>query len=184
MMGMETVTAIMRKRLTLTAVALTMSVLLAGCVGYGGEKVVAGDADGGRIVSDGEHCAIDLPAGWIWYPAKWAAKSPLGTQLSFDEAIYGRPRYPDWDEAKQTTIDDVRKRNPTADIQADDDSIRIDFGPSGGLSLTQRFDRIGCRLTFTNFKDSREQEFGEWGQIIDSLVRTSPTPNFTPEATE
>jgi hypothetical protein len=179
---METMLRITHFRLTLGLLALCAALLLGGCTGYGGEKVEAGDASGGVIKSDGEHCAITLPAGWIWYPAKWAAKSPLGTQLSFDEAEYGRPKNADWDEAKQATIEDISKRNPKADIQTDDDTIRIDFGPTGGISLVQRFDRIGCRLTFTNFKDSRDQEISVWEGIIASLERTSPTPDFTPEA--
>lgn len=157
------------------------ALLLAGCVGYGGRTIGKDDADG-RIVSDGEHCAIILPAGWTWYPAKWTAGSPAGTQLSFDEIVLGRPQNPDWSELRQSTIDDVTRRNPEAKVTVDDDRIRIDYGTSGGLSIIQRFDRIGCRLAFSGSKDTRATEQPLWDAIIASLERTSPTPNFTPPA--
>lgn len=155
--------------------------LLAGCAGYGGQTIGKDDAEA-LIKTDPEHCAITLPPGWTWYPAKWTAESPAGTQLSFDEIVLGRPQNPDWDELRQTTVDEVSRRAPDAIIEADDRVIRIDYGASGGYSVIQRFDRIGCRLAFSNSRGTRAEEEQVWLDIVDSLERTSPTPNFTPPA--
>ncbi len=157
------------------------ALLLAGCAGYGGRTIGKDDADA-LIKTDAEHCAITLPAGWTWYPAKWTAESPDGTQLSFDEIVLGRPQNPDWDELRQTTIDEIARRAPDATVEADDDVIRIDYGEAGGYSVIQRFDRIGCRLAFSNSRGTRAAEEPVWLEIVGSLERTSPTPNFTPPA--
>ncbi|HQX63270.1 MAG TPA: hypothetical protein PK593_07395 [Thermomicrobiales bacterium] len=155
------------------------ALLLGGCAGYGGRTVGKDGADA-LVKTEGEHCAITLPTGWTWYPAKWTAESPTGTQLSFDEIILGRPQNPDWSELRQSTIADVTRRNPSAVIEADDSVIRIDYGAAGGLSVIRRFDRIGCRLAFSNSRGTRAAEAQIWQGIIDSLERASPTPNFTP----
>jgi hypothetical protein len=153
---------------------------LAGCAGYGGETAGA-DGDGTlRVQTDGEHCAITLPAGWTWLPASWAARSPGGTHLAFAESLYGRPEYPDWEEARQAAVDDIRQRVPDAQITEGDDRVRIDYGPRAGLTILQRFDRVGCQLTFTNAEDTRQQEEAQWEEIVASLTRTSPTPGYTP----
>lgn len=162
------------------AVGLVAS-LLAGCAGYGGQTIGSDDAEA-RIQTDAQHCAITLPAGWTWYPAKWTAESPAGTQLSFDEIALGRPQNPDWEELRQTTVDEITRRSPDAIVESDGSRIRVDYGEDGGLSVVQRFDRFGCRLAFSNSRGTRAQEEQVWLEIIGSLERTSPTPNFTPPA--
>lgn len=157
-----------------------VALLLVGCTGYGGETV-GEELDVGRVVSDGEHCAMTLPEGWTWLPAKWSGKSPLGTEVAFSEQIFGRPLNPTWEEARDATIADITSRVPDAKVDAEADSIRIDYGDDGGLTVLQRFDRIGCQLTFSRVEGARAQEINEWEAIIDSLERTSPTPGFTPE---
>ncbi len=158
-----------------------LAVVLAGCSAYGGETV-GEELAAGRVESDGQHCAITLPDGWTWLPAKWAARSPLGTELSFSEMLFGRPVYPDWDEARQAAIDDIQSRVPDADIDAVDDRVVIDYGDDGGMMVLQRFDRVGCQLTFSRVEGARAQEIDAWQSIIDSLERSSPTPGFTPVA--
>ena len=161
----------------LFAVALTLASVLAGCAGYGGETIEAG---GGRIETDGEHCALTLPEGWTWRPASWVAVSPLETRMAFEEQLYGRPQYSDWEEVKARKIADGERSG--AQVTADDDTVRIDYGPNAGLTVLQRFDRVGCQVTFSNARATRAVEFPVWEQIIESLERTSPTPNFTPPA--
>jgi hypothetical protein len=157
-----------------------LAVLVSGCSVYGGETV-GEELDGGFVQTDQEHCAITLPEQWTWLPAKWSARSPLGTELSFTEQLFGRPIYPDWDEARQATIDDVKSRVPDAKIDASEDRVVVDYGDDAGLMVLQRFDRVGCQLTFSRVEGARAQEFSDWQAIIDSLERTSPTPGFTPE---
>jgi len=170
---------ILRVRSVLVVGAL--AVVLSGCAAYGGETV-GEELDGGFIRTDAEHCAVTLPEGWTWLPAKWSARSPLGTELSFTEMLFGRPVYPEWEEARQAAIDDIRSRVPDAKIEASDDRVRIDYGDDGGLMVLQRFDRVGCQLTFPRVEGARAQEIEQWEAIIDSLERTSPTPGYTPEA--
>lgn len=158
-----------------------LAVLVSGCSAYGGETV-GEELEGGFIQTDAEHCAITLPDGWTWLPAKWSAKSPLGTELSFTEMLFGRPQYPEWEEARQQAIDDIQSRVPDAEIDATDDRVRIDYGDDGGLMILQRFDRVGCQLTFSRVEGARAEEIDDWEAIIASLERTSPTPGFTPEA--
>jgi hypothetical protein len=157
-----------------------LAMVLAGCGFYGGETV-GEELKGGFVQTDEEHCAITLPDGWTWLPAKWSARSPLGTELSFTEMLLGRPQYPEWEEARQQAIDDIQSRVPDAKIDATDDRVTIDYGDDGGLMVLQRFDRIGCQLTFSRVEGARAQEIADWEAIIDSLERTSPTPGFTPE---
>lgn len=159
---------------------LVFGLLVSACSAYGGEEIEASESGGGRFVTQGEHCAITIPAGWRWYPATWTAESPGGSQLQFDENLYGRPEYPEWEEAKQAAIDDVTRRIDSVEVTETDDSVRFDYGESGGLSVLQRFDRVGCRLTFIDSGGARAEELDTWESIIDSLERTSPTPGFTP----
>lgn len=175
----STVSGVRTKRAAIGAALVVLSMILSACSAYGGEEIGAG-ANGGRIITQGEHCAIEIPDGWRWYPAKWTAESPRGSQLQFDENLYGRPQYPDWEEAKQAAIDDVTRRLDNVEVTETDDSVRFDYGPNGGLTVLQRFDRIGCRLTFIDSGGAREEELPIWESIIDTLERTSPTPGFTP----
>jgi hypothetical protein len=158
---------------------VALAVTLTGCSAYGGETA-GEELEGGWVQTDGEHCAITLPDGWTWLPAKSSARSPLGTELSFTEDVYGRPLYPEWEEARDDTIAEIERRVPSARIDADEDTVRIDYGDDGGLSLLQRFDRVGCRLSFSRVAGARAQEIGQWEAIIASLERTSPTPGYTP----
>ena len=167
-------------KVRLVLVVGVLAVVLPGCAVYGGETV-GEELNAGRVESDAQHCAITLPEGWTWLPAKWSARSPLGTELSFSEMLFGRPNYPDWVEARQAAIDDIQSRVPDAAIDAsDDDRVRIDYGADGGLMVLQRFDRIGCQLTFSRVAGARAQEIAAWEAIITSLERSSPTPGFTP----
>lgn len=156
-----------------------LAAILTGCTGYGGETV-GEELNAGRVETDAQHCAITLPEGWTWLPAKSSARSPLGTEVSFTEQLFGRPEYPDWEEARQSTIDDITSRVPDAKIDATNDRVRIDYGDDGGLVVLQRFDRVGCQLSFSRVEGARAQEIAEWDAIIDSLERSSPTPGFTP----
>jgi hypothetical protein len=163
--------------------ALLGLVLLSGCAGYGGETVGAAGNHSGRIQSDKEYCALTLPEGWTWRPAAWAAVSPLGTEMAFADYLYGRPQYAEWEEDKAARIEQVTRRTLNVQITETEDSLRIDYGPQGGLAVLQRFDRVGCHLTFSNSDSSaRAQEIAVWEQIIASLERTSPDPNYTPVA--
>jgi hypothetical protein len=165
----------------LALAALLVALLLGGCAGYGGERIGAAGNHSGWIQSDKQYCAVTLPEGWVWRPAAWAAVSPLGTEMAFADYLYGRPQYPEWEEDKAARIEQVKRRVPTVQITETADSLRMDFGPQGGLAVLERFDRVGCHLTFSNSDTSvRAQEIGVWEQIIASLERTSPDPSFTP----
>ena len=165
----------MRRLLPVAALGL----LLSGCGGYGGERSLA--SEGGLVVmSDQEHCQITLPGGWTWLPAKWMARSDNGSTMTFEESLYGRPQYADWDESRDGVIDTIRERSPQAQIEATDDRVLVDYGASGGMALLQRFDRVGCQIAFTARPDAREADFADWQAIIATLERISPTPGFTP----
>jgi hypothetical protein len=155
-------------------------IVLGGCSGYGGETVGASGTRSGRVQSDREYCAVTLPDGWTWRPASWAAVSPLGTEMAFADYLYGRPQYPEWEEAKSSAIEQVTRRTPDVEITEDDDTLRVDYGPDGGLAVLQRFDRVGCQLTFSRVAGARAQEIEAWEQIIASLERTSRDPHYTP----
>lgn len=170
-----------RAGLALVLVSLVAALVLSGCGAYGGEKVTSAEGTL-EVLSDGEHCLIYLPAGWTWLPAQWMARSENGSSMAFSQALYGRPMYADWSEARQQMIDTARERSPEADIDEGADRILIDYGSEGGLALLQRFDRVGCQLTFTGRPDARAADFDDWQAIIDSLRRHSPTPGFTPTA--
>lgn len=160
---------------------LAVTLLLGGCSAYGGDTIGAEGGDSGRVQSDREYCAITLPEGWTWRPASWAAVSPLGTEMAFADYLYGRPMYPEWDEAKASTIEQITRRTPDASITSDDNRLVIDYGEDAGYAWLQRFDRVGCQLTFSRVEGAREQEFEVWQEIIASIERTSPDPSFTPE---
>jgi hypothetical protein len=127
-------------------------IVLGGCSGYGGETVGASGTRSG----------------------------PLGTEMAFADYLYGRPQYPEWEEAKSSAIEQVTRRTPDVEITEDDDTLRVDYGPDGGLAVLQRFDRVGCQLTFSRVAGARAQEIEAWEQIIASLERTSPDPHYTP----
>lgn len=164
--------------LAIVAMFVLVSIFLASQYGDTGIEQV-GDAR--RVYTDGEHCSMILPADWSWRPASWTAVSPLGTEVGFSESLYGRPQYIAWEEE----VEQFRSRyadRSNVTVTIDDDTLRVDFGPGGGLSVTQRFDRVGCHLTFSQQGGARDEEFSTWEQMIDSLERTSPTgtPRETP----
>ncbi len=127
-----------------------------------------------QVMTDDEHCAITIPAQWEWQPASWTAISPKGSQLGFSEIFLGRPENPEWHEVADEVLERAAARND-AQVTQTDNSIRIDYGPDGGLSFIQRYDWIVCRLTFSGQADSKSIELPVWEQIIDSLARVSPT---------
>lgn len=149
--------------------AATM-LLIASRYGEDGVEIVDGER---RVQSLGERCTITLPDGWGWQPATWTAVSPLGTKVSFGETLYGRPENPDWsDEVDQTVARFAGQ--PGVEVITDEDTLRVDFGAEGGLSHTERFDRAGCRLTFSYVEGARAQELETWEAIIGSLERNYP----------
>jgi hypothetical protein len=168
--GVETLGTVSRK-CPIVAVAIVVACVVAGCAGYGGEQVTS--PEGKAIKSDAEHCQITLPEGWKWLPAAWAAESPLGTQMAFQEATYGRPEHPNWDEAIDLEEQEAVARGATVNQQPD--RVVIDFGQNGGMSVIQRFDRIGCQLTFSTKQGVRAKEQPVWNQIVASLTRITPT---------
>lgn len=156
-----------------------LGLLLSGCAGYGGERSEA--SEGGLVVkSDGERCEITLPGGWTWLPAQWVARSDNGSTMTFQESLYGRPEYADWDESRDGMLATIRERSPEAQIDATDDRVLVDYGANGGMALLQRFDRVGCQIAFTARADAREADFADWQEILSTLGRISPTPGFTP----
>jgi hypothetical protein len=163
-----------------TAAALLVLLLVSGCTGYGG--TTSGEDNPGIVKSDGEYCELDLPDGWTWFPAQWAAESPNGTRMSFEDALYGRPKDAEWDEVIEKKIATVRESNPEATITETDTRLTIDYGAEAGLAVVQRFDRVGCQVTFSNARTTRATEFEQWQGIIDSMRRISPDPSFTPPA--
>ncbi|MEZ4520766.1 MAG: hypothetical protein R3A46_03825 [Thermomicrobiales bacterium] len=153
---------------------LLTAALIASRYGESGIETIDGER---RVKTDGEHCALILPDGWSWRAASWTAVSPNGTILGFSEQVFGRPENPDWDEVSGAMVARSEERDD-ATVTADDDTVRVDYGPDGGLSVLQRFDRIGCLLTFSG-AGSRIVEDNDWESIVASLERTSPTG--TPE---
>lgn len=134
-----------------------------------------------RVQTDGEHCSMILPDGWTWQAASWTAVSPRGTEVGFSESLYGWPRHVAWESEVQAFRSRYADRSDVT-VTIDDDTLRVDFGPGGGLSVTQRFDRVGCHLTFSQSGGVRDEEFSTWQRLIESLERTSPTgtPRETP----
>jgi hypothetical protein len=146
--------------------------IIASRYGESGIETVNGER---RVRTDGQHCELILPDGWGWRAASWTATSPNGTILGFSEQLLGRPEYPDWDEVAGAMVERNQDRDD-ATVEANDELVRVDFGPDGGLSILQRFDRVGCLLTFSG-AGSRATESEAWEAIIVSLERTSPTDN-------
>ncbi len=161
--------------LALGVTILFVTVIIASRYGTSGIEDFEGER---RVYSDGEHCALILPDEWGWRAASWTAVSPNGTILGFSEEVYGRPENPEWEEVSEAMIQRTLERGD-ATVEADDDTVRIDFGADGGLSILQRFDRVGCLLSFSGTGEKRAEEEAVWEEIIASLVRTSPTD--TPE---
>jgi hypothetical protein len=154
-----------------TALMFVVAMLaIASQYGNSGVEVVNGER---RVQSEGERCAITLPDGWSWRPATWTAVSPLGTKLGFGEERYGRPEFPDWEEAVEATLARHGGQSGVT-VTSDADFVQIDFGPNGGLSYTRHFDAAGCLLTFSYVDGARAQEFATWQAIIASLERTYP----------
>lgn len=162
----------------LSLVGMVMVIVMAGCAGYGGET--SSMENPGVVRSDSEYCELTLPEGWTWFPAQWAAESPGGTRMLFEDARYGRPEYADWDEVTEEKIAAVRSRNPEATIVETANIVTINYGTGAGFVHLQRFDRIGCQVTFTNARETRATELDQWMTIIESLRRISPDPEFTP----
>lgn len=171
------VTQLMRRRRS-NGNALLLLLLLSACGGYGGET--SSVENPGVVRSDSEYCELTLPDGWTWFPAQWAAESPNGTRMLFEDARYGRPENPDWEEVTQAKVASVRDRNPDATITEDTTSVTIDYGEEAGYAFLQRFDRVGCQVTFTNARETRAAEFDDWQEIIATFRRISPDPTFTP----
>lgn len=161
------------------AVLMTCAiVLLAGCGGYGGDE--SGVDSPGVVRSNTEYCELTLPEGWTWFPAMWAAESPGGTRMLFEDARYGRPGNAEWEEVIEEKVTAVRERTPQATIQQTVYSLTVDYGANAGYTHLQRFDRIGCQVTFSNAQATRATEFDSWQEIIASFRRISPDPEFTP----
>lgn len=129
---------------------------------------------GQRVRTGGERCAVPLMEGWTWRPASWSLITPGGATVGFYETLHGRPLYAEWEE----TIDDTLSRYEGRDdvqVTREDEYVRIDFGEDGGLSVIQRFDRVGCHLIFSPAsRENRAQEIGEWERLIESVERTYP----------
>lgn len=161
--------------LAIALILVFVLAVIASQYGETGVEIVEGER---RVYTDGEHCALTLPDGWSWRPASWSAESPQGTILGFSEQLYGRPEHPEWEESSSAMAERNQARED-ATVEVDEDTVRVDYGPQGGLSILQRFDRVGCLLTFSGAGENRAGEAAVWDEIIASLVRTSPTD--TPE---
>ncbi len=135
-----------------------------------------------RVRTDGERCAVPLLEGWEWRAASTTLVTPGGTIIGFSETLHGRPLYPDWEE----TIAEMAGRYEGRDdvtVTNDETTLRIDFGPNAGLSVTQQFDRVGCHLTFAPpASDVRAKEGDLWEQLIQSVERVYPQEGrYSPE---
>jgi hypothetical protein len=156
--------------LVILLIFVATMLLIASRYGEDGIEVVDGQR---RVQTEGERCTITLPDGWSWRPASWTAVSPLGTNVGFSETVYGRPENPEWEDEVDLAMSRFEGQ-PGIEVMADEDTLRVDFGDEGGLSHTQRFDRAGCRLTFSYVEGARVQELETWEAIIASLERNYP----------
>lgn len=127
-----------------------------------------------RVRTDGERCAVPLTEGWSWRGGSSTLVSPNGTTVGFSETLHGRPMYPEWEE----TVIDMSSRYAGRDdvtVTRDETTLRIDFGPEAGLSVSQRFDRVGCHLTFAPpSNDVRAKEGDSWEKLVRSVERVFP----------
>lgn len=152
----------------------TTAAALAALGDDGIEESVEFGETGQRIRTDGERCAVPLMEGWTWRPASWSLVSPGGAIVGFYETLHGRPLYTEWDEEIDQTLSRYVGRDDV-EIIREDEYVRIDFGDEGGLSVIQRFDRVGCHLTFSpSSSELRAQEIESWEMLIASVERTYP----------
>jgi hypothetical protein len=155
------------------SVAATAAALSA-FAGDGIEDQVTEDGVAQRVRTEGERCAVPLMEGWAWRPASWTLVSPNGTIVGFFETLHGRPLYTEWDEMIDETLSRYDDREEF-EIIRNDEYVRIDFGENGGLSVIQKFDRVGCHLTFSpRSSEIRAQEIDVWEELIESVERTYP----------
>lgn len=127
-----------------------------------------------RVRTSGERCAVPLMEGWSWRGGSSTLVSPHGTTVGFSETLHGRPMYPEWEETVQEMAGRYEGRDDVT-VTSDEESLRIDFGPDAGLSVTQRFDRVGCHLTFAPPSDDvRAQEGDSWEELVRSVERVFP----------
>lgn len=142
--------------------------------GSGIEDTANDDGSGQRVRTMGERCAVPLWDDWTWRPASWTLISPGGTTVGFYETLHGRPLYTEWNEMIDETLSRYEGRDDF-EITRSDEYVRIDFGENGGLNVIQKFDRVGCHLTFApGSSDTRAQEIDLWEELIESVERTYP----------
>lgn len=138
------------------------------------EEVPAIGGTSQRVRTEGERCAVPILDGWTWRAGSATLITPNGTTVGFSETLHGRPMYPEWEE----TVDEMASRydgRENVSVTRDDETLRIDFGPDAGLSVSQRFDRVGCHLTFAPpSADTREIEGDSWEELIRSVERVYP----------
>ena len=169
--------------LIVLAVVLVTALTATALSAFGDEGIEEPPGPDGvqRVRTDGERCAVPLMEGWEWRPASWSLISPLGTTVGFYETLHGRPQYAEWDEA----IDEIAGRYEEDDdvtMVREEDSLRVDFGANGGLSVIQRFDRVGCHLLFSPpSSEVRAEEIDEWEALIESVERTYPQIGYEKE---
>lgn len=160
--------------ITLITIATT-AFALSAFAGDGIEENVTDDgAEQQRVRTEGERCAVPLAEGWTWRPASWTLISPGGTTIGFFETLHGRPLYAEWDEMIDETLSRYEGRDDI-EVTRTDEYVRIDFGEEAGLSVIQKFDRVGCHLTFAPGSSNVSAEEREvWEALIDSVERTYP----------
>lgn len=169
-----------RIQLALVAGGTFLIVMTVIATQYGSSGVA--EVNGVRTVqSQEERCRITLPEGWSWRAATWTAISPEGTELGFSESLQGRPQFPEWEETKAGIIERYEGRDGVTVTSDDEDTVRVDFGPQGGLSVVQRLDRVACHFTFANSSGNRAEELPVWEDIILSLERTYPEDSMPTE---
>lgn len=155
-------------------VILVTATTAAALAAFGDSGIEESLEMGQRVRTDGERCAVPLMDGWIWRPASWSLITPGGATVGFYETLHGRPLYPEWEETIDDTLARYDGREDVA-ITREDEYVRIDFGEQGGLSVIQRFDRVGCHLIFSpSTSEVRAQEIEQWELLIASVERTYP----------
>lgn len=160
--------------LAVLLVTATTAAAMAAFGATGIEEVDSPDGAIERVRTAGERCAVPLLEGWTWRPASWTLITPGGTIVGMHETLHGRPLYPEWEEMLDDTLSRYDNRTDI-DIVREDEYVRIDFGEQAGLSVIQRFDRVGCHLTFSpGSAEARAEEIDLWEQLISSVERTYP----------